>query len=241
MTRCDDIHGRLSEFVDGDLTPALRGEVQAHVDGCAACRGMADDLTRLRAAAGALAPIAPPDHIWLQVAGQIHLDAPRAREASAAARRGARRQWLALAAALVVVTLGISFVARMRAPAGEAPGNLVSGPSVEGVNEELNLALDHYENAIAQLKTLAVNGDDALDPDVAAALDRNIAVIDAAIAESRAALNEEPASQSARASLFEALSQKVNVLQATVTLMNDMRRGDPEAAAQTAAGIGKKS
>jgi hypothetical protein len=104
------------------------------------------------------------------------------------------------------------------------------------VNDELRLALDHYENAIAQLKVLAATGDDALDPDIAATFDRNMAIVDSAIDESRAALDDDPGNQPARASLLEALSQKVNVLQTAVLLMNEMREGDPAGAVNAAGG-----
>ena len=64
--------------------------------------------------------------------------------------------------------------------------------------------------------------------------------IDQAIVESRAALTNDPESQPARESLFEALRRKVGVLQATVTLMNEMRQGNQAGAAEAAAGLNKK-
>jgi hypothetical protein len=70
-------------------------------------------------------------------------------------------------------------------------------------------------------------------------LQKNLSTIDRAIADSRAALNTNPESEPARDSLFEALRRKVGVLQATVTLMNEMRNGNQDGAARAAAGIGK--
>jgi len=72
-------------------------------------------------------------------------------------------------------------------------------------------------------------------------LRQNIQTIDVAIAESRTALSKNPGSEPARASLFEALRRKVGVLQATVTLMNEMRKGNQAGAAAAAAVFGKKS
>jgi len=65
-------------------------------------------------------------------------------------------------------------------------------------------------------------------------LQKNLQVIDQAIAESRAALKSEPQSAQARDSLFEALRKKVTVLQDTIALMNHMRMGDAAGAAQVA-------
>lgn len=239
MARCEDIQARLSAFVDGEAG-ADTAEIRAHVETCAACRGLQADLTRLRDAAGALGPVTPPADVWLRIAGQARLDDARQPAAAASAAASATRQWIGLAAALVLITLGVYAVDRMRVP--EAPdGNVSASPSVEGVNQELAAALTHYENAISQLKVLVATDSESLDPEVAATFDRSMAVVDAAIAESRAALETEPGSQPARASLLEALSQKVNVLQATVLLINEMRQGDPAGAAEAAAGSSTKS
>jgi hypothetical protein len=244
MANCQDITPRLSLWIDGGLDEAARAEVAGHLETCAACRGVARDFERVRAAARQLGPIEPPPHVWLEVAGQIRLsDAPPAPLAAAPARprpaRGALAQWIGLAAALVVVTIAAYFVARAPLPP-EAPGNAPQTASVESVAEQLRLAMQHYENAISELETLARSGDGTLDPAIAASLQENIMAIDRAIAESRTALTDNPESQPARESLFEALRRKVGVLQATVTLMNEMRQGNPAGAAEAAAGLGKK-
>ena len=63
-------------------------------------------------------------------------------------------------------------------------------------------------------------------------IDENHKVIDRAIAESRTALQSQPQSAPAQNSLFEALSQKVTLLQSTIALMNEMRKGNSAGAAQ---------
>jgi hypothetical protein len=64
-------------------------------------------------------------------------------------------------------------------------------------------------------------------------LTKNLAVIDRAIDESRAALAQEPASTLAQESLLEALDTKVALLQETVALASDTG-GGPEETAGTA-------
>jgi hypothetical protein len=239
MTRCEDVQARLGDLIDGGVPPSDEAQLRSHVGTCAACRALTTDLERLRSAARSLGPITPSDHVWLQIAGRLRREA-RTADAGAThveARR-ATRQWLGIAAALVLVTIGLYAVGRLAAPA--SPGNVTAGSTVESVDEELRLALDHYENAIAHLKSLAGESD-SLDPAVAAMLDQNMAIIDTALTESKAALLDDPSNQPARASLFEALSQKVNVLQATAVLINEMRQGNAEGAAEAAAGIGGKS
>jgi hypothetical protein len=243
MTTCQDTESRLTLFVDGELAAADRAAVAAHLDTCAACRGVARDLERLRRAAGALGPVAPPDHLWLEVAGQIGKPGPRGWARRAATDpRVALRQWVGLAAMLVVVTLGAYVILHTtRVDPASTPGNAAAAGSVQAVTEELTTAMRHYENAITQLEALAKNDDRAIDPVVAATLQQNIQTIDGAIAESRSALGQNPDSAPARESLFEALKNKVGVLQATVNLMNQMRKGDQAGAAEAAAAFGKKS
>jgi len=51
-------------------------------------------------------------------------------------------------------------------------------------------------------------------------------IIDQAISESRAALKTQPTSTSAQDGLFDALRTKVALLQQTVELINEMRKGN---------------
>jgi anti-sigma factor ChrR (cupin superfamily) len=240
MSACPEIQPRLSAFADGALSAEDRAEVARHVDQCASCRGIVRDLERLRGAARELGPVRPPDHIWLEIAGQVHAASGAAARPTPPARRPAVWQWVGLAAMLVIVTMAVYFV--MRAPGvAPAPGNAGSDVAVQDVANELKLAMQHYENAIAKLEALTKNNDGAIDPAMADMLQKNLAVVDQAIAESRVALQSNPESEPARESLFEALRRKVGVLQATVTLMNQMRQGNPAGAAGAAAGLGRKS
>jgi len=242
MTNCDDIRARLDAWIDGELEAQLVESVRRHLEACPACQGLSDDLARLRDAARALGPIEPPDHVWLEVAGQIRLDAEatsaRARDGHAQRGRRVSPQWLALAAALILVTAGVWMVSR-DAPAqdGTEPGAMTAA---DVVSSELDLAVEHYERAIATLESMATAGDLPVEPAITATLRENLNVVDRAIAESRQALDEDPASQPARDSLFDALRQKVGLLQATVALMNEIRKGDPDAAL-SATGSGRSS
>jgi len=245
MTICDEVQSQLSLLVDGQQPErAAQALVRSHLETCASCRGALQDLERLRRAAASLGPMTPPDHVWLEVAGQIRLSPSPAPAETAPRRESPRRaalaQWIGLAAALVIVTLG--YYAIQRVSGGETTGgNVQPAGTVEAVAEELNQATEHYEKAVAELEALAKSDATALDPAIAATLKQNIQTIDVAIAESRTALSKNPGSEPARASLFEALRRKVGVLQATVTLMNEMRKGNQAGAAEAAAAFGKKS
>jgi hypothetical protein len=238
---CDPFSEGLSDLIDGTLAAERRAEVEAHVDSCPVCRHVVADLRRLRNAVGALEPHTPPDRVWVRIATSL-----RARDGSGApaadtaatpdaasglglAGRIGRRGWLA-AAATVIVAAGLTvWMARTPGVPG-APAQLdtaaLPAAAVQSIETELEAAEGHYLNAIAGLEQIAEAEGGVLDQDVADGLRQTMALLDGAIAESRTALLEEPASEPARASLFEALRRKVALLQDTISLMNEMRKGD---------------
>jgi hypothetical protein len=244
MKTCHDIQPRLSEFADDDLSADDRAEVTAHLSSCDACRDLLRDLQHIRRAAASLGPMPPPDHVWLQVAGQARIDRPAVDQpATRIARTPAVRQWIGLAAALVLVTVGAHYFLQSVPVDGgiSNPGNAAEASSVKRIADELTLAMEHYDNAVTELETLAKANSDVLDPQMTEALRQNIQTVNAAIDESRAALVENPGSKTARDSLVEALRRKVVVLQATVNLMNEMRKGNQTGAVEAAAVFAKKS
>ncbi|TAK16339.1 MAG: hypothetical protein EPO35_05605 [Acidobacteria bacterium] len=235
MTQCSQSSESLTDYVDGLVAPADRAALAGHLASCESCRGLVEDLTRLKDAARSLGPITPPAHVWENIQASLP-----------SSRRQARSQWLGLAAALVLVTAGAYLFTRVTAPpatssdtAHAGTGNVGAPATVETVEDELAKAAQHYEKAISQLEAVARQDNNALPADAAAKLQVSLAQVDKFIAESRAALVTEPQSEPARDSLFAALRKKVEILQQTVALMGAMQRGDRETTARVI--DGKKS
>ena len=130
-------------------------------------------------------------------------------------------------------------IARRVQSAGTAAGNAVSDDAVQSIADDLTIADQHFQSAIEKLEAAVKNNDGSVAPELAAVLEKNIPVIDQAIAESRSALQNEPQSAIARDSLFEALRKKVNLLQDTIALVNEMRKGNSAGAAQIVDGVSK--
>ena len=239
MGSCREIEPQLSQLVDGRLPEQAQADVRRHVRDCAACRGLLTDLERLRASARSLGPMAPPSRAWMRIDEQIRReavapDAPMTRPSG----RPALWQWVGLAAALLLVTTVVYLV---QGRSGAPDGNLASGSAVEGVTDELGRATVPYEDAIRELEAMTTVSDEAMAPGVVSVVKTNLGAIDTAIADSRAALAANPESESARDSLFEALRRKIALLQTTVSLINDMRAGNQEGAAQAAEKLEKES
>ena len=236
---CESRIERIQELVDGTLGAIRRSDLERHLEQCAACRALKEDLERIRDAAAALPALAPPDGAWLQIAGRLRQEG-RVRESAPAAGRSRPYAWLAIAAALVLAA-GVSLLVLFRstpAPspvasdAGAAAGSAAGTASVEAVQSKVDAAQAEYEKAIAEMDNLRKGNMNALDPQTSDVIEKNLGIIDHAIAENRAAVKAQPGSVAARATLFEALRQKVSLLQDTISLINEMRKGNNAAAAQ---------
>ena len=246
---CHQYEAALSEYVDGTLQAsdeagdrALLEALEAHLAECARCRAIVEDFHTLRDAARTLQPRVPPAHVWTHIAQET--GAPPNRRWWALAPLASRWQPVAAAAALLLVLAG-TWVA-WRQVSAPAPAATVAPPAegqapdpalVQDVETELKLAEEHYVRAIAGLEAIAKAEGSELDPQTAEVLQANLTVIDAAIGESRAAVQTEPASEVARNSLFEALRRKVTLLQDTIALINEMRKGNQEGAARIVSGL----
>jgi hypothetical protein len=240
---CHDYRDAIAEFVDGTLDPARQRELERHVESCPACRALVADLKTIQAAAFTLDRRELPPHLLPALQARL-ADEPRpsgrARRLTFPVSRAARLAWLAAAAALLLITTaGIMSLTR---PAPH-PELAVVEPSptpvdpVASVQAELQLATEHYEKAIQQLEEIARSDDSALDPQVAAVFQKNLQVIDQAIDESRSALQTQPASATVQEGLFDAMRSKVALLQQTVELINEMRKGNQAEAGRLIQGL----
>lgn len=259
--KCTQYREWIQEDVDGTLGSIRTAELQRHLEECADCRAFARDMESIREAADSLDTLAPPDRVWLQIAGQLRQEGRVAAPVQQPAR--ARHVALLAIAAALLLAVGGSIVLMLQglqspgqpptaAPAAataQPSGNAPEANAVQNVEAEFRLAEQHYQNAIAKLEeathldrtgTAGQTGDQAqIDPQTAAMLQKSLQVIDRAIAESRTALRSEPQSAAARDSLFDALRRKVALLQDTIALMNEMRKGNAAGAAEIVQGANK--
>jgi hypothetical protein len=102
---------------------------------------------------------------------------------------------------------------------------------------EYQLAERDLTSTIEGLERIANTDRAALDMETADVVKANLTVLDGAIGESREALKKEPENDVAQQSLFEALRNKVALLQDTIALINEMRKGNQEGAARIVSGL----
>jgi len=257
----------INDFVDGAGDALERSRVEQHLAACAPCRQLVDDLREIARATRALESREPPIRVWGRIERAIKLERDAAGAGEGVARRlqpsdrssgpataghdrpvGWRKRmtaplWLATAAAIVLATVvGLRFM-----PGRNEPGNprsavetTAGGDAAQSIESELRLAEAHYEKAIKGLEQIANTDKGALDPGTAATLQKNLAVIDQAISESRAAVRSQPTNEPAQQSLVENFKTKIALLQDTVALINEMRKGNEAGAARIVSGLKQK-
>ena len=206
---CDTYGDLIDDYVDGTRAAdhpgdARRAAFESHLAACARCQAVVADFTSIRRTAALLAEHVPPPRLWARIAGSLE-EQPRHFSA-----------WIpvAVAASLALLIAATAWFSRTHPSAAEAPQQTAAAA------DETSVARPEaeYEQAIAGLQQLADARNAAFDPDTRAVLQRNLAAIDRAIDESRAALANEPASALAQESLLDALDTKVALLQDTVAL-----------------------
>jgi anti-sigma factor RsiW len=240
---CHDLELDIGDYVDGTLDAADVARVDAHLRQCPSCRSVVEDLRLLRSATRSLEPDTPPAHLWPRIATAVETDS-RLRSMRRLFSFGTMSWQPLLAGAVMLVLLaGGAWVSWRNVSSGTrtevAPSRNTSDvvAAIEPVDEQMQAAEQHYTRVIASLEQIAQTERTSLDTPMAAVVDKNLAVIDQAIGESREALRQEPASDLAQQSLFEALRSKVTLLQETIALINEMRKGNQEGAARIVSGL----
>ena len=207
---CEQYSEWIGDAVDGTLSPERQAQLDAHCRECESCRDLLNDLKEIRAAASRLDRLTPSPDLWNAIAAKVRACDARYRS----------RSWAPLAAAAALVMMLGTAAWFGLGPDGRSAGRRIARQPGAQRRTELQLAEQHYQNAITALEQLTVNRDNALDPAVAAEIAQSLQSIDRAINDSRAALKAQPDSFVAQTSLLEALRMKVALLQETVTLMN---------------------
>jgi anti-sigma factor RsiW len=230
----------VNDYVEGTLDPRERGDIDRHLGECAACRRLVEDLREIREAAASLDPRETPARAWSRLERAIRLERAEVVHDRNRRVRLTRYAWLAAAAVVVLAAaVGLKYGTAARQSRQPLDSTAQTDPA-RTVEAELEAAEAHYDKAIKGLEQVANSEQSALDPRTAATLQKNLAVIDVAISESRAAVRAQPTSEPARDSLMEDFRAKVGLLQDTVALINEIRKGNETGAARIVSGLKQK-
>jgi hypothetical protein len=225
---CAECDRLLADFADDALAPSAAAHVEAHLLGCRHCQATAADVRTIRLLARSLEPHLPPARVWQRLSDTVRAERPSSLAGMFAGWRHA-----AAAAMTVTIVTGLWWVGdRLATVAAPASVFDIGGSSSSAAGHGHRTAERGYTTSIARLEALTEGQRATLDPEMADVLDTGMTIIDTAIDQSRAALASAPDSEVARQSLFQALRSKVELLQDTLALINDMRSGAERIAAE---------
>jgi hypothetical protein len=240
MLECNELESLLAAYLEGDLDAAVGRAARRHIEGCARCAELLNEVTAIVGDARDLPALTPSRDLWPEIEARIQADVvPLGARSSrrVAGMERVRPRWLgarlaAAAAALVLATAGITYVAATRGNAtrtvaagtssdggstsGNAGGNGTTGMAVRNASTSSSEQL--YDREIAQLQTIVGEHSSLLDSTTVAVIQRNLVIIDSAIAESRAALAADPNSRFLNDQLNSVLDQKVELLRTAALL-----------------------
>ncbi len=211
---CDELDDMLSDYLEGTLAAERRVAIERHARDCSRCRALLGDLMAITREARALRPLIPSRDLWPEIAARIEAPVvphPAGRPARRRVFPHGPAALAAAAAALVIATAGVTYLITSHQPPAEMQP-VATRPVAAVPVDRL------YDQEIARLSAIVRERRAELDPATAAVIERNLRVIDRAIAESRAALAKDPASSLLNDQLNVALDRKVELLR-TVALL----------------------
>jgi hypothetical protein len=235
---------RLSAYLSDELSGADKQAVETHLTACDECNRALQDLARVVDQAGALGDIEPPADLWPGIAAAIASSTasegdgrdgarviafPGARTPSMPPRPDrvpdrvevSRRGLAAAALVLVALTGTAAWFAGSTASVPESPTvdafAMPSGP-VDAVSGEAPPP-EAMAGELAVLEDVLASARSVLDPNTVRVLERNLGVIEQAIADSRVALAQDPGNTFLAQHLERMYRRKLVYLQDAVRLV----------------------
>ena len=208
---------RLSEYLDGDLTPAEHAGLEAHLVACDVCRMTLDELRRVVARAQALDDRPPATDLWPGIAQHIGV-------VSLAARRARRRLSFTLpqlAAAAVVLALLSAGSARLLSRNGSTPppgGSAQQTTSVWTVDGMPPVFDARTAASVAALEQTLARNRGRLDTATVRVIEKNLGIIDRAIRDAQSALAADPANAYLNQHLAQETRRKLELLRQAAVL-----------------------
>ena len=208
---------RLSEYLDGDMPAEEAGRLERHVASCAGCAATLAELREVVAAAATLPDTPPARDLWPDIAARLTPRGPsgvgtRVVPLQAGRPAGRRRvsftvsQLLAAGIALILFSAGGAW---LTVRAGDTPA--AGAPVASAPAGSVTLA-SSWETAVADLEAEFDRRRPDLDPATIMVVERNLAIINDAIAEAERALEADPASGFLNGYVAEAMRRKVDLL-----------------------------
>jgi anti-sigma factor RsiW len=218
----DQWTSRLSEYLDDELPAGERQALEAHLKTCAVCRQTLAELERVVQRAANYEET-PRKDLWPGIARRIGVSVPpvvrdlEERREVKARRRFAFSVPQLAAAAMLVLALGSggAYLAIRLQPSAVRETPVADGgrPTAEGFRTVAWWdSTAAYDASVAELQEVLATGRTRLDTATVRVLETNLAIIDKAIYEARAALAADPNSPYLSMHLAQTMRTKLELL-----------------------------
>jgi hypothetical protein len=231
---CAAFEAVLPDYLDGTLADdgAAAAQARAHIVSCESCRALVRDMERVRARAASLPTLRPSRDLWAGIEARIQSMPQDATPVRRITSRWMSQRWygapLARAAVLVIATASATLFASHHWTSSSAPHGSPSTPVTTavtnaGVSTVSNAPAARtsefiYDQQISAMRQILDSRRSRLDPKTVAIIEKNLRVIDTAIAESRAALARDPANHFLAGQLDASLNTKLELLRTVAML-----------------------
>ncbi|MHB8839779.1 MAG: zf-HC2 domain-containing protein [Gemmatimonadaceae bacterium] len=215
---CDDALVLVSDRLDGTLSDTQRAQLDAHLASCADCRTVAAELEKIHAEAAALPTLTPSRDLWSGIEARIEAPVVSLPSHRRPLARWSSRQVVAAAAVLMAVTAGGTWFVAVRSNEAAPPAATAVGARTQLVAVAAEKGVATYESEIASLHNIIETRRNELDSATVTVLEKNLKLIDQAIAESKAALAADPASTFLADQLGRAYDSKLELLRSAALL-----------------------
>jgi len=216
----------LSGYLDRDLPRSEQDAVRRHLDTCAECRDVLAMLEGVKTRAASLVDPPVPTDLWAGIASRL---GPAGSSSAAPARHAvvlelprrvpavATWQWIAAAAAFVVVASGALWLAHDRLSPPLRP-LAVSQPDRKTDASAAEFDATHIETEIGQLQQALDRGRGKLDPKTVKVLEENLRIIRKATEDARHALEQDPANRDLQDYLAGSVQRKLDLVRRAATM-----------------------
>lgn len=217
ITNCEQFDAVLPDVLEDAVDAGTLAAAEAHMDTCARCSGLFNDLRELRREAAELPTLSPSHDLWNGISARIETPPIEIQQRRGAPALWQRPQFLAAAAVvLMALTAGTTWEIsqHVNTPVElQAPSSRLPSPSSQ--------VAAAFDTDIAKLTTLVSTHPPAVDSATARVLASSMRSIDSAIARVRVALDAAPANVLLARQLAHAYDMKLNTLRLIASMQTE--------------------
>jgi len=212
---------KLSEYLDETLPAGERAALEAHLTTCAECRETLDELRRVVDRARGLDDRQPSKDLWSGIATRIGSKAVVSIDRARVPARAARRlsfsvpQALAAGIALMIVSSGAVWLSLRGNGSIQPPADTSRSIDMPAAWHQVDSSVDPV---VANLRSTLQHNRAQLNDSTVRILEKNLAIIDSAIAEARRALDADPNNNYLNHHLADVVRRRADLLRRVSTL-----------------------